>query len=244
LLFSKLAAQATKTGGAVYSILGNHELMNVDGDFRYVSPKEFREFGNYFKEKHSDNNTLPYGYYSRKLAFQPGGKIAKHLANNRYSVLVVGSWLFVHGGISKNCAQRFLLKDINKSISKWLNGSRDTRNTAYVNSIYHCDDDENSPFWSRVFSDLDDWDDNMHNQEFQETINIINKNNKTNIRGMVVGHSPQFMYNMPLNSSCNNCLWRVDVGMSKAFGECDSKHRKVQILVIKNDKDFYVLKEN
>ena len=61
---------------------------------------------------------------------------------------------------------------------------------------------------------------------------------------MVVGHSPQFMYNKPLNSSCNNCIWRVDVGMSKAFGECDSVNRKVQILVIKNDSEFIILKES
>jgi hypothetical protein len=246
LLFSKLAAQARKTGGAVFSILGNHELMNVDGDFRYVSPKEFREFGNYFKEKRTNDKRLPYGYHSRKATFSPGGKIARHLADNRYSVLVVGSWLFVHGGISKDCAKRFLLRDINKSISKWLNGSKDKRNMDYVDAIYHCDDDENSPFWSRTFSDMDEWNDNTHRLEFHETIRILNKNNNLNLRGMIVGHSPQFMYNKPLNSSCNNCLWRVDVGMSKAFGDCEdnNKHRRVQVLKIINDNQFTILKEN
>jgi hypothetical protein len=246
LLFSKLASQAQKVGGNVISILGNHELMNVDGDFRYVSPKEFREFGNYFKEERTQDNSLPYGYKSRKSSFSPGGKIAKHLATHRYSVVVIGSWLFVHGGISKPCAKKFLLKDINKSICKWLMGSKDKNNMNYVNAIYHNDNEDESPFWSRVFSDLETWDDKCHNKEFRDTINTINKNNNLKVKGMVVGHSPQFMYDKPLNSSCDNCLWRVDVGMSKAFGECEEtdKNRKVQILVIKNDQDFIVLKEN
>tara|TARA_E500000178_G_C17034731_1_gene762712 strand:+ start:348 stop:1511 length:1164 start_codon:yes stop_codon:yes gene_type:complete len=244
LLFSKLAGQAQKTGGAVYSILGNHELMNVDGDFRYVSPKEFREFGNYFKEKHSEDKSLPYGFYSRKNAFTPGGSIAKHLASNRYSVLVVGSWLFVHGGISKKCASKYLLKDINKSVKNWLNGDKTPQNKAYIEAIYHCEDDENSPFWSRIFSDLDEWDERKSTVDFNHTIHILNKNNKTNIKGMIVGHSPQFMYDKPLNGSCNNKLWRVDVGMSRAFGECDTKNRKVQILVIKNDNEFFIVKED
>lgn len=244
LLFSKLASQAQKDGGAVYSILGNHELMNVDGDFRYVSPKEFREFGNYFKEPRTDDKSLPYGYHSRKNAFCPGGTIAKHLACNRHSVLIIGSWLFVHGGISKPCASKYYLKDINKSIKNWLMGESTPRNKKYVDDIYHCDDDDNSPFWSRIFSDLDEWNEGVHHNEFKQTIALINKNNKVGIKGMVVGHSPQFMYNKPLNSSCNNCIWRVDVGMSRAFGECDSVNRKVQILVIKNDREFIILKES
>jgi len=125
-------------------------------------------------------------------------------------------------------------------------GSKDKNNMNYVNAIYHNDDEDESPFWSRVFSDLETWDDKCHNKEFRETINTINKNNNIKVKGMVVGHSPQFMYDKPLNSSCDNCLWRVDVGMSKAFGECDEtdRNRKVQILVIKNDREFIVLKEN
>ena len=83
-LFENLHKEAIKEGGAVYSILGNHELMNVDGDFRYVSPKEFEEFGVYCKAKRTQHKRVfPYGYKERKQAFSPGGIIAKRYANKR-----------------------------------------------------------------------------------------------------------------------------------------------------------------
>jgi len=254
-LFEKLHSEAIQVGGALFSIFGNHELMNVDGDFRYVSPKEFREFGNFFKEQQNESklNNVPYGYITRKRVFQPGGKLAKKLANSRYSIIQIGSWLFVHGGITAKLASEYTIDDINKYIQEWLMGYDDIETKTHVNRIYHRDDDDNSPFWSRAFSDCDEWNDVSSSKHFYRTLEILNnKNNRSGgneIKGMILGHSPQFMYNKGLNSACNNRLWRVDVGMSRAFGltnnrDEDSKNRKVQILVINNDNDFRILREN
>ena len=62
---------------------------------------------------------------------------------------------------------------------------------------------------------------------------------------MILGHSPQYMWNRGINSSFNNRLWRVDVGMSRGFGDLNEnrKYRKVQVLEITNDNQFRILTE-
>ena len=75
---------------------------------------------------------------------------------------------------------------------------------------------------------------------------ILNSKNKGNpIKGMILGHSPQYMWNRGINSSFNNRLWRVDVGMSRAFGPLnkDRKYRKIQVLEIINDNQYSILTE-
>ena len=246
-LFERLHSQALKHGGALISILGNHELMNVDLDFRYVSPKEFREFGNFFKGKLEFNSKVPYGFKEREEAFKPGGILSKKLALTRYSVVQVGSWIFVHGGITPECANEYSLDDINYYIRRWLYGDTSFENMRHIQKLYHNDDDEYSPFWSRKFSDMEEWCDDECLNDFKKTMHYINikngRNNSNVIKGMVMGHSPQFMYNKSINSSANNRLWRVDVGASKAFGEVDDINRYVQVLVIKNDNEFSILRE-
>ena len=81
---------------------------------------------------------------------------------------------------------------------------------------------------------------------FNDTLKYVNQVNKEQqyvpAKGMILGHSPQFMYDKPLNSDLNERIWRVDVGVSRAFGKRDGLHnRKIQILEILNDKNFNVL---
>ena len=246
-LFERLHSQALNHGGALISILGNHELMNVDKDFRYVSPREFHEFGNFFKGKLELNSTKPYGYKERLEAFKPGGILSKKLALTRYSIVQVGSWIFVHGGLTPQCANDYSLDDINYYVRRWLYGDESKENMKHIYKLYHNDNDEYSPFWSRTFSDMEDWCDERCLGEFNKTLHYVNiKNRRQNnniIKGMVMGHSPQFMYNKSINSSASNRLWRVDVGASRAFGEIDDDNRLVQVLVIKDDNDFSILRE-
>ena len=120
-IFQKLDAQARQVGGRVLGMIGNHELMNIDRDFRYVSPKEFLEFvpANERSIKYTDDG-YPYGYYHRLKVFERGGNIAKHYAIQKKSITIVGSTLFVHGGLSHALLAKYSIHEINSIVTKWL----------------------------------------------------------------------------------------------------------------------------
>lgn len=84
-----LHIQAKKHGGAVISLMGNHELMNLTGDMSYVSYQNLKEF---------DNNTQ-IGMEKRMIAFGPDGDIGRKLICTHPPAVIIGTNLFVHAGI-------------------------------------------------------------------------------------------------------------------------------------------------
>src|SRR5690606_27827995 len=79
----RLQQKAREQGGALVVLNGNHEVMNVQGDFRYATPDSHAAFAD---------------ARGRAAAFAPGGRYARLLAE-RPVAAVVGDNVFVHGGL-------------------------------------------------------------------------------------------------------------------------------------------------
>jgi hypothetical protein len=116
-LLMRLEGEAKAAGGAVHVLLGNHEIMNIVGDLRYVSPAEYAAFAG------SEDTTLreatwlavsakdpaalrpefdtafPAGYFSHQQAFSPDGQYGRWLMERPY-LIVINDSAFVHAGLS------------------------------------------------------------------------------------------------------------------------------------------------
>ena len=91
-LIERLTAQAEKVGGKVLALLGNHEIMNAELDFRYVTPMGFTNFSK-FSSPISLRLTkilpkISSGEKGRSIAFFPGGQMSAILAKHNVAVIV------------------------------------------------------------------------------------------------------------------------------------------------------------
>jgi hypothetical protein len=248
-ILDKFHKKAVKHGGAIFSLIGNHEVMQED-DNRYISPNSYKYFNNYVDP--NTGKTISDGKKARKHAFQPGNEYAVRLACTRQTALIIGDFLFVHAGILPNLAKNLSIKQLNLVIRNYLLGKQGFSGDEEIEGVGTVKDLINnyniSPFWPRFFGQMKHSvsDKNyLCRTKLQPTLDYYEVN------GMFVGHTPQFMYGRGINSTCSNKLWRVDVGMSSAFQKFSDKRksrdRKVQVLQIKNNgknpKDFSILVE-
>jgi hypothetical protein len=113
---------STEAPSRVHALLGNHEVMNLVGDLRYVSVAEFAAFSGEetredreagyrdFSAAHPElpdddaarraafDAAYPPGWFAHRRAFSPEGRYGKWLLG-RPVILKLGDSLFVHGGI-------------------------------------------------------------------------------------------------------------------------------------------------
>lgn len=193
----QLKEQATENGGDVISLLGNHEIMNVESDFTFVSEPSFEAFKEFGKD----------GKSGRKAAFRPGGPYALKLSE-RDVAAKIGDVVFVHGGITPKYA-KIGINAMNSSVRTWMAAEIDNSDKKkkpaekpdFVDAV-------DGPLWSRAYSNTKLPPDC---KALQKSLEILDA------QYMVVAHTPQGKKGVN-NDGCGGRVWRVDTGMSRVYG--------------------------
>jgi hypothetical protein len=197
-LLEDLGVQARASGGDVHVLNGNHELMNVKLDLRYVTLEGFLDFLPTPVEEGDavTPEAVVVGVRERIKAFRPGGPTALRLAN-RNVIIVVGDTVFVHGGVLPHVVD-YGVERLNQESRDWIR-----KEIVYPPEILLASD---GPVWSRHYSDDPD---ERDCQLLEETLY------RMGARRMVVGHTVQ---KDAISSACGERVWRIDVGMAAHYG--------------------------
>ncbi|MFT4975938.1 MAG: hypothetical protein ACI8S6_001831 [Myxococcota bacterium] len=195
-LFEELRVAAAEAGGAFYPLLGNHEVMNVELDLRYVTDGGFVDFADVdYDDDDAEVMAYPAEQRGRVAAFRPGGEYALKLSEHLVILLLDGT-LFVHGGVLPEHVD-FGIDAINAETSAWMRG--DGAPSAPMEG-------DDPPIWSRHYSDAPDDSDCALLDEVLT---------RTGAARMVVAHTVQ---EDGISAACSDQVWRVDVGMSAYYG--------------------------
>ena len=134
-LLIALESEAGPAGGRVVSLLGNHEMMNIMGDLRYVTPVNFASFADSDSEKRQKSAYEEYAKWRNKhpelvaelpqpmelteaewMARHPLGYVEQREAfspkgeygkwlRGHYALAEIGGEIFLHGGIHPDLAR-------------------------------------------------------------------------------------------------------------------------------------------
>jgi len=137
----QLTQQARLAGGDVHALIGNHEALAAEGDFR-ASSEEISSFQK--GTKMGKREVLDWAYRNKK------GPFAEWMAS-RNAMVQIGPYLFVHAGIASWAIERDP-GEINSTIRAWMryfqgNGPKPPGRTSWV-----MHDEYQSPLWTRALA--------------------------------------------------------------------------------------------
>jgi len=194
--FYRLADEAQGAGGAFHILNGNHELMNIALDLRYVTPGGYQDFAD-TPHNAQDPELAEYKpeHRGRVAAFRPGGPYAM-MFSKRNTIVIVGDSAFVHGGILPKHVD-YGLEKFNEEVRAWAAGTSPKPVDIQTKT---------SPVWTRLYSMGPD---ESACETLSETLAALKVNR------LVVGHTVQ---KNGIQSYCNDQVWCVDVGMAAFYG--------------------------
>ena len=218
--FRSLAKEAREAGGDVLVTHGNHEIMNVLGDFRYATKGAYGECARYAAKarareiaKYGEENVAPLpdipdgvnpetymGVLARRQLFLPGGEMAVKMAVNP-TVLQVGDTVFAHAGIDSSTVD-YGFQRLNDEVAAWMVGKTSTPPKQVL--------EEKGVVWTREYGGADAG----VTAEATACRRLGEALDATGAKRLIVGHTPQ---QKGIGSGCGGRLWRSDVGISRGI---------------------------
>jgi hypothetical protein len=236
----QLQKEAPGAHGRVVVVLGNHEAMNLLGDFRYTTEGEFAAFvgpnSAAIRDRVYDQNRAaiekaaqagnpaltpaqirdawmaehPLGWVEHRLAWSPAGELGKWAIRNPAVVKIDGT-LFVHGGLSAEYA-KLSLAEINRRVQTAMSRGDNGPSTILYDPL--------GPLWYRglVMRDGDAEEVRakvapvMHLTPDQELGAVLSA---YGAQRLVIGHTPDLK---GIEISSGGRLARIDTGISRAYG--------------------------
>ncbi|CAN6293679.1 unnamed protein product [Urochloa humidicola] len=267
-LLRSLNVQAKSQGGAVFQVNGNHETMNVEGDFRYVDPGGFDEcicFLEYLDECDGNWDDAFLNWVNvaerRKKEYRasPNGDWRSWNFVKKQNGIAARSSLFKRGGpLACELAHHPVVIKINDWI--FCHGGLLPHHVEYgiermnreVSMWMKCPSEDSNdeidiPFIATRGYDSVVWS-RLYSQDAAERTrralmlsSIIAEQTLKSVgaKGMVVGHTPQIL---GVNCKCDGKVWCIDVGMS--YGVLNSRPEVLEIIndrprVLKKRRDSY-----
>jgi hypothetical protein len=159
-LIYHLEQEARKYGGHVHFIIGNHEIMTLQGDHRYLA-KKYKRFTKKLNVEYKD--------------FFDAHTVLGQWLRTKNSIEIVGDCMVVHGGISMELAQTDLSIDtINQIVRNHMDVSPKFYPDGKVNLIMG----SKGPLWFRGFAE---------NVAAEEDVKPVL--DRYNVESIVIGHT-------------------------------------------------------
>lgn len=170
-LIYKLEYQAKKHGGMIHFILGNHEILNFHGDYRYNQ-------GKYIKIA-QEISQLKNKKEALKHLYSQHSELGKWLATKNVAEKI-GEYLFVHAGLSPEILDYELsLSDINNLIRLRFDTIKKPKNKT-LNFLYS----PKGPFWYRGLVKTRFQYDRIKKEELDAILRYYD------VKKIVIGHTP------------------------------------------------------
>lgn len=167
-LIYHLEQQAEKAGGKVHFILGNHEMMILTGDRRYINPK-YKIIEKKLKRSISD-------FYQQEY-------ILGNWLRKKNTIEKIGDLLFVHAGISDSLIHKgYSIKEVNDIVYSYLNHTKPELTPYEVDNLKFVLT-EFGPFWYRGYLKAGSYYNIITDEQLSEICSFYNT------KQIIIGHT-------------------------------------------------------